>query len=97
MRKKISLLIIGSEDKHLIENFYKKAISVGGSLTCYNKLTTFYENQNQPGKAIANLEMTLKKHPHNLLNYQIGKLAALNNMELDKGEQKLFIYLQNYS
>lgn len=81
----------------LAEDFYKKAISVGGSLTCYNKLTTFYENQIQPEKAIANLEATQKKHQHNLLNYQIGKVAADNNVELDKGIDNLLVYLENYS
>jgi tetratricopeptide (TPR) repeat protein len=79
------------------EDFYKKAISVGGSLTCYNKLTTFYENQNKAQKAIANLEATQKKHQHNLLNYQIGKVAAEKNVELDKGLQSLLVYLENYS
>lgn len=81
----------------LAEDFYKKAISVGGSLTCYNKLTTFYENQKQPLKAIANLEATQKKHQHNLLNYQIGKFVAEYNVELDKGIESLLIYLENYS
>ncbi len=81
----------------LAENFYKKAIEVGGSLTCYNKLTTFYEKQKQPEKTIANLEATQKKHEHNLLNYEIGKMAAEYNVELNKGEQYLFIYLENYS
>ena len=81
----------------LAEDFYKKAISVGGSLKCYNKLTTFYENQNQPQKAIANLEATQKKHQHNLINYQIGKVAAENNVELDKGIHSLLVYLENYS
>lgn len=85
------------EESDLAESFYKKAIEVGGSLTCYNKLTSFYEKQNQPKKAIANLEVTKAKHQNNLLKYQIGKLAAEYNVELDKGEQNLYIYLQNIS
>ena len=40
----------------LAENYYKKAIIVGGSLTCYDKLTKLYEAENQPIKAIANIE-----------------------------------------
>ncbi|HEX9825353.1 MAG TPA: tetratricopeptide repeat protein [Flavobacteriaceae bacterium] len=84
-------------EPELAEQNYKKAIEVGGSLTCYNKLTSFYERQHQPKKAIANLEATKEKHEHNLLNYEIGKVAAENNTELKKGEQSLLIYLQNYS
>lgn len=81
----------------LAEAYYKKAVAIGGSLTCYNKLTSFYEKQNQPLKAIANLEAAKLKHGHNLFNYQIGKLAAEFKVELNKGEQHLFIYLENYS
>jgi tetratricopeptide (TPR) repeat protein len=82
-------------EPELAELNYKKAIEVGGSLTCYNQLTTFYEKQNQPERAIANLEATKEKHEHNLLNYEIGKVAAENNIELKKGEQRLLVYLQN--
>ena len=82
-------------EPELAEQNYKKAIEVGGSLTCYNKLTSFYEKQHQPKKAIANLEATKEKHEHNLLNYEIGKVAAENNIELIKGEQSLLVYLQN--
>ncbi len=81
----------------LAEKYYKKAIAVGGSLTCYNKLTTFYEKQNQPKKAIANIEAARLVHNQNLFNYQIGKLSAEFKVELDKGERHLFLYLENYS
>ncbi|HKK11388.1 MAG TPA: tetratricopeptide repeat protein [Flavobacteriaceae bacterium] len=79
------------------EDYYEKAIKVGGSLTCYNKLTTFYEKQKQPEKAIANLEATKLKYDHNILNYEVGKLVAEYNVELDKGERYLLVYLENYS
>lgn len=77
------------------EHYYNQAIEVGGSLTCYNKLTTLYEKQNQPEKAIANIEATKEKHDYNNLNYQIGRLAAEYLVELDKGEEYLLKYLQN--
>ena len=42
------------------ENYYKKAIKVGGSITCYQKLTDLYENKtNEPNKAIANIEVAV--------------------------------------
>ncbi len=82
---------------NLAEEYYKKAVAVGGSITCYNKLTAFYEKQKQPKKAIANIEAARLKHDHNLFNYQIGKLAAEFKVELDKGEQHLFLYLERYS
>lgn len=85
------------KEPELAENYYKKAIVVGGSLTCYNKLTEFYEKQNQPEKAIANIEAAKKKHEHNLLNYEIGKLSALHHIELEKGIKSLLMYLQNHS
>jgi tetratricopeptide (TPR) repeat protein len=85
------------KEPELAENYYKKAIQVGGSLTCYNKLTEFYEKQNQPEKAIANIEAAKKKHEYNQLNYDIGKLSAIHRIELDKGIESLLIYIQNDS
>ncbi|RIA10535.1 tetratricopeptide repeat protein [Flavobacteriaceae bacterium MAR_2010_72] len=79
------------------EYYYKMAINEGGSLFCYNKLTTFYEKQKQPQKVLANLEATQQKHKRNALHYQIGKVAAEYNIELNKGEQCLHYYLENYS
>jgi tetratricopeptide (TPR) repeat protein len=69
----------------------------GGSLFCFNKLTTFYEKQKDPQKVLANLEATQQKHKRNALHYQIGKVAAEYNIELNKGEQCLHHYLKNYS
>lgn len=81
----------------LAEHYYKKAINVGGSLTCFDKLTTFYENSNQPQKAINNIEATQEKHQRNTLHYQIGKVAAEYNIQLQKGERCLQTYIKNYS
>jgi tetratricopeptide (TPR) repeat protein len=85
------------DQPELAEKHYKMAIEVGGSLTCFNKLTTFYENKKQPQKAISNLEQAQKKHHRNALHYQIGKVAAEYNIQLEKGEQCLEIYLKNHS
>lgn len=85
-----------NEPEHA-ENYYKKAIEVGGSLTCYNKLTEFYEKQNQPEKAIANIEAAKKEHEHNQLNYEIGKISALHKIQLEKGIESLLIYIQTDS
>ncbi len=81
----------------LAEKYYKMAIEEGGSLTCFNKLTQLYENQKQPEKAIETIEATQKKHQRNALHYQIGKVAAEYNVQLQKGEQCLKTYLNNYS
>ena len=81
----------------LAEKYYKMAIAEGGSLTCFNKLTRLYENQNQPQKAIKNIEATQQKYQRNALHYQIGKVAAEYNIELEKGERCLHTYITNYS
>lgn len=85
------------EEPELAEKYYKLAISQGGSLWCYDKLTTFYEKQKQPEKALANLEVAKEKHKRNALDYQMGKIAAEYNIELQKGVQCLQTYLKNYS
>lgn len=85
------------EEPELAEKYYKLAIKEGGSLWCYDKLTTFYEKQKQPEKALANLEIAKEKHKRNALDYEMGKLAAEYNIELQKGVQCLQTYLKNYS
>ncbi|PTX60939.1 tetratricopeptide repeat protein [Kordia periserrulae] len=79
------------------EEYYKKAIEVGGSMTCYDKLTNLYVKENQPLKAIANLEKSHTKHQRNAMHYQIGKVAADYNIQLEKGEKCLYLYITNYT
>jgi tetratricopeptide (TPR) repeat protein len=84
-------------DLELAETYYIKAIKEGGSITCFNKLTSFYESEDQPQKAIQNIEEAQKNHQRNALHYQIGKVAAEYNVELQKGENCLHAYLKNYT
>lgn len=85
------------DEPELAEEYYLKAIKVGGSLTCYDKLTALYEKEKQPEKAVSNLEAAQIKHQRNSLHYQIGKVCADYNVQLDKGERCLIVYIQNYS
>ena len=84
-------------EPELAEDYYKKAIVIGGSLTCFDKLTSLYESQKQPEKAISNIEAAQVKHKRNALHYQIGKVAAEYNIQLNKGEHCLQTYIKNYS
>ena len=84
-------------EPELAEKYYKMAIHEGGSLTCFDKLTSLYEKEKHPQKAIANIEAAQQKHQRNALHYQIGKVAAEYHIELQKGEQCLQAYLKNYS
>jgi len=84
-------------EPELAEKYYKMAIEVGGSLTCFDKLTKFYENENEPEQAIKTIESAYNKHQRNALHYQIGKVAAEYNIQLEKGEKCLQTYLKNYS
>lgn len=79
------------------EVFYKKAIKVGGSPHTYEKLSTLYENNNQPKEAIETTSKSLQIHKRNQLNYQIGKIAAQYNVELDFGIACLQAYIHKYS
>lgn len=85
------------DEPELAEKYYKKAIDVGGSLTCFEKLTNFYKNENQPANAIKNIEEAQQKHQRNALHYQIGKVCADYNLQLEKGEKCLNIYMANHS
>lgn len=84
-------------EPELAEEYYKKAIKEGGSLICFEKLTKLYESTNEPQRAIENIENAQIKHNRNSLHYQIGKISAEYNIELQKGEHCLQTYLKNYS
>jgi tetratricopeptide (TPR) repeat protein len=85
------------DEPELAEKFYKLAIIEGGSVTCFDKLTSLYESEDLPEKAIANIENAQQKHQRNGLHYQIGKVCAEYNVQLKKGEQCLNNYIKNYS
>lgn len=79
------------------ERYYKKAIEIGGSVTTYDKLTTYYEKNNRPKEAIETANKSLQKHKRNQLNYQIGKISAQYNLDSAQGIQCLQTYIDNYS
>lgn len=85
------------DEPELAEKYYKKAIKVGGSITCYNELSEFYSRQKRPEKAIGNFEQAQNKIHRNALHYQIGKVCADYNIQLEKGEKCLNTYLENFS
>jgi tetratricopeptide (TPR) repeat protein len=85
------------EAPQMAEMYFKKAIEVGGSLTCFQKLTDFYEKENRPEDAIQNIETAYKNHSRNALHYQIGKVCADYNVQLDKGERCLKAFIKNHS
>lgn len=84
-------------EPELAEKYYLKAIDEGGSTTCFDKLTNLYETNNQPNKAIANIEKAYEKHNRNAMHYQIGKVCADYNIQLDKGEMCLKQYIKNHT
>tara|TARA_B100000809_G_scaffold260568_1_gene307747 strand:+ start:551 stop:1507 length:957 start_codon:yes stop_codon:yes gene_type:complete len=81
----------------LAEENYFKAIDVGESITCYQKLISFYENEKEFLKAITSLEIAENKHHWNNFNFQIGNIVATHQIELDKGEKRLKSFIYNYS
>ena len=57
-----------SRNPELAEYHYKKAVETGGSLTCFQSLIDFYEHQNEPHKAVQNIERAHEKHQRNALH-----------------------------
>lgn len=85
------------DQPELAEKYYMDAIDEGGSINCFDKLTQLYETQEQPEKAVANIEQAYEKHNQNALHYQIGKVCAEYNIQLEKGERCLKNYIKNHS
>lgn len=70
---------------------------MGGSALTYEKLSNFFENNDKPREAIATSSKALTIHKRNQLNYQIGKIAALYNVETEVGLTCLHQYIKNYT
>jgi tetratricopeptide (TPR) repeat protein len=80
------------------EKCYKQAITVGGSVHTYDKLTNLYESTSQPEKALDTAKECLAAHQNrNALHYQIGKIIAQYNLEAQLGINCLKKYLKNHS
>lgn len=84
------------KDFDAAEKYYKLAVTEGGSLHCYDKLTSIYKAKNQPENMIATMEAAYDKHKSNALNYDIGKVSADYQVDFDKGEKHLQLYIKNY-
>ncbi|WP_194766123.1 tetratricopeptide repeat protein [Tamlana sp. I1] len=85
------------DEPELAETYYKKAVKTGGSVYSYAQLTNFYDKQNKPEKAISYLELAQQQHQNNKFNYEIGKIAALHHVQMEKGIQCLEAYIKNHT
>lgn len=87
-----------SDKPKVAESNYKKAVAIGGSVTCYTKLYEHYEKQNKLQQAIATLKQAQQKHQdNNRLHYQLGKVAGQYGIGLDQGIACLHRYLEQYT
>jgi len=80
------------------EQYYKDAVKVGGSITCYTKLSEHYEKNNAPDKALTTLKDAHEEHDNtNRLHYQLGKIAGQYGIGLDEGIGCLTKYIENHT
>ncbi len=86
-----------TKEPELAEKYYKMSVDIGGSLICYDKLSKFYQQQNNPEKAIATIQTSIDKHQRNSLHYQLGRVCAEYNLHLDKGEECLKTYIKKHT
>lgn len=86
-----------TDEPDLAEHYYLEAVKEGGSINCFEKLIGFYEQNKQPEKAIEQLEIAASRYNKNALHYQLGKVSADYNVDLDKGERCLKVYIKNYT
>lgn len=87
-----------NEKPEQAERYYKAAVKVGGSITCYEKLSEHYEKNDYPQKAFDTTLEAQKKHSqNNRLHYQLGKIAGQYGIGLDQGIACLGKYIDNYS
>jgi tetratricopeptide (TPR) repeat protein len=64
------------EEFELAETYYKNALKVGGSVTCYEKLLELYlDRTNEPHKAKDLLEEAKKTHPNTNWSSFVSKFS----------------------
>ncbi|KAB1067489.1 tetratricopeptide repeat protein [Tamlana haliotis] len=85
------------DDFEEAEIYYKKAVKVGGSLTCYLELMKLYEQENLHEKALETVEIAKQHLQDNALNYQLGRLSASYQIAHKKGITSLENYLKKFS
>ncbi|MBU2949507.1 tetratricopeptide repeat protein [Tamlana agarivorans] len=85
------------DDFEEAEAYYIKAIKEGGSLTCYMKLMTLYEQVDLPKKAIETLQEAQQNLQENSVRYQIGRLSAKYRIQLENGKINLNLYLKYFT
>jgi tetratricopeptide (TPR) repeat protein len=67
-----------NNDFQTSEKFYKQAVAIGGSVTCYQNLIDLYVKNNQKEKAISTLEEAYQTHQKNNFLLQIESVKKLN-------------------
>lgn len=85
----------GDEDE--AEKYYKMAVSVGGSILCYEKLANFYMVDSQFENALKTYNSGYKNLEHNYFLYKIGEISAEKDIALEQGEQSLQTFIINFS
>lgn len=78
------------------EECFKKAVAIGGSVTCYDKLIAFYLAWEQPEKAMEIITKAFEVHQQNKYLYEFGKIAAEQQLNVVKAEQMLLKYVEVY-
>ncbi|GLB53309.1 hypothetical protein NBRC110019_23500 [Neptunitalea chrysea] len=79
------------------EENLKTAVSIGGSVTCYNKLIALYTSEEDFTKSIITLREAYSKHGKNNYLYEIGKICAEQKMNFNLGTECLNQYIEYYS
>lgn len=80
------------------ERYYKQAVKVDGSVSCYEKLQEHYEKNGQPREALSIVSNAQKVYKdENRLHYQLGKIAGQYGIGLDQGIACLLRYIDNHT
>lgn len=86
-----------AQEPQKAEYNYRKAVEIGQSNHCYQKLSDFYIKQNQVSEALKLYEKGCKQKKRNAFYYQLGKLSAMYDLENEKGLTALEFYIENWS
>lgn len=78
------------------EEYLKKAVKTGGSVTCYDKLIELYTAHKKFDRALLAMNEAHDKWQLNNYRYQYGKMAAEENIKVSEGISQLQKYIDNY-
>ncbi|MGX1024485.1 tetratricopeptide repeat protein [Psychroflexus sp. MBR-150] len=84
-------------DFYTAEKHFKKAVEIGGSKTCYNKLIDLYVQNNHYDKALLTTKEAIQNLNHIDFNYRFAAIALQANSNSSQALKNIDVFIKNHN